>query len=254
MCRHLAYLGPAVTLQALVVDPPYSLQQQSWAPRQQCHGRMNVDGFGVGWYAGSRPEPARYRRAQPIWTDRSFASLAGVVTSTCVLGAVRSATSGFPVEESATAPFTRGPWLFSHNGRVDGFRTGAAAELARALPRQEVAQVESVVDSALLFALAAFRLAAGAPIGEALAGVVDDVLAVTTGRLNLLATDGSRLAATACGDTLWTHAGADAVVVASEPYDDDAGWEQVPAGSLVTADLTAGVTVTPLDRAVAAGP
>ena len=46
-----------------VMDPPHSLVEQAWAPRWQRHGTMNVDGFGVGWYADGDPVPARYRRA-----------------------------------------------------------------------------------------------------------------------------------------------------------------------------------------------
>src|SRR6266571_1966469 len=78
MCRHLAYLGPPATLRALLLDPPHGLGTQAWAPRRQCHGTMNVDGFGVGWYADGDPVPARYRRAGPIWADPGFADLARV--------------------------------------------------------------------------------------------------------------------------------------------------------------------------------
>ena len=56
MCRHLAYLGPPVTLRSLLTDPPSGLGTQAWAPRRQRHGTMNVDGFGVGWYADGRPQ------------------------------------------------------------------------------------------------------------------------------------------------------------------------------------------------------
>ena len=124
MCRHLAWLGPPRTLQDLVVDQPHSLYQQSWAPRRQRHGTVNVDGFGVGWYAPDREQPVRYRRGQPIWTDASFASLAPTVASRCVLAAVRSATPGTAPDESAAAPFTHGRWLFSHNGRLTDWTVG----------------------------------------------------------------------------------------------------------------------------------
>src|SRR5216683_1166700 len=94
MCRHLAYLGRPVTLRALLTDPPHGLGTQAWAPRRQCHGTMNVDGFGVGWYADGDPVPARYRRAGPIWADSGFADLARVTRTRAVLAAVRSATAG----------------------------------------------------------------------------------------------------------------------------------------------------------------
>ena len=89
MCRHLAYLGPAATLRSVIIDPPHGLYRQAWAPRLQRHGTVNADGFGVGWYAPGDPDPARYRRAEPIWGDESFADVARVTRSSAVLAAVR---------------------------------------------------------------------------------------------------------------------------------------------------------------------
>src|SRR3954454_20118538 len=148
MCRHLAYLGPAITLEALLLAPTHSLLRQSWAPRLQCHGTVNADGFGVGWWQpGHRPEPARYRRAIPMWADRSFASLAGVVTASSVVAAVRSATPPLPVEESGCAPFTAGPWLFSHNGVIDGWSEGRSETLRRTVTQSRAVTIEGVSDS-----------------------------------------------------------------------------------------------------------
>ena len=94
MCRHLAYLGPQASLGSLLIDPPHSLYRQAWAPRRQRHGTVNADGFGIGWYAGSDPVPARYRRGEPIWGDPSLPDVARVTSSGAVLAAVRSATPG----------------------------------------------------------------------------------------------------------------------------------------------------------------
>ena len=247
MCRHLAYLGPPVGLDALLLSPEHSLLRQSHAPRHQSHGRMNADGFGAGWYDHTvRAEPARYRSARPMWSDASFASLARLVRADALLAAVRSASPGMPVEETGAAPFTHGRWLFSHNGLVDDFHGDAGVALRRTLGDRGSAALLGHCDSEVLFALTLARLDAGAEPGEALASVVGDVLAVGPARLNLLLTDGHRIAATACGDTLVArqHPG-DAVVVASEPFDDDPGWEPVPDASLVRATPTS-VTVTPL--------
>jgi len=91
MCRHLAYLGPAVTLREAIIDPPYGLYRQAWAPRMMRNsGTMNVDGFGAGWYPDDDPIPARYRHAGPIWADPSFADLTRVTRSGALLA--RSAT------------------------------------------------------------------------------------------------------------------------------------------------------------------
>jgi glutamine amidotransferase len=54
-------------------------------------------------------------------------------------------------------------------------------------------------------------------------------------RLNLLATDGTRLVATTWGDTLSVLTTEDGVALASEPWDDDPAWTDVPDRHLVVA-------------------
>jgi gamma-glutamyl hercynylcysteine S-oxide hydrolase len=237
MCRHLAYVGPSVTLEKLIIKPEHSLLQQSFAPRYQTHGTINADGFGVGWYdRDKRVEPARYRTTRQIWADLSFASIAGLVSSNAVLAAVRSASPGMPIEETSTPPFTEGPWLFSHNGFVPGFRTGVGRELRRKVSETRALGIAGATDSELLFALVLDRLDADTPPADALVSVIGLVEELTTARLNLLLTDGDRIAATACRNSLFVlddRQLTDAVVVASEPYGDDAGWEVVKDGSVV---------------------
>ncbi len=251
MCRHLAYLGPPVTVHALVFGPPCGLARQAWAPRRQRHGTMNVDGFGIGWYAEGDPVPARYRRAGPIWADPSFADLARVTRTRALLAAVRSATEGTEGGAAAAAPYASGRWLFSHNGRLDGWPAAAGA-LAAGLPAGELLTLEARCDSALAWALVAARLKAGEPPGQALASVLAGFgRHGVTGRFNFLLTDGEVISATAAGDTLCyrvagTAGSGDAgVVVASEPGDDGPGWTEVPEGSVLTATADA-VEVHPL--------
>jgi glutamine amidotransferase len=237
MCRHLAYVGPSVTLEKLIIKPEHSLLQQSFAPRYQTHGTINADGFGVGWYdRDKRAEPARYRTTRPIWADASFASVAGLVTSNAVLAAVRSASPGMAIDETSTPPFIEGPWLFSHNGFVPGFGTGVGRTLRRQVSETRAHAIAGATDSELLFALVLDRLDAGAPPADALVAVIGLVEERTTARLNLLLTDGERVAATACRNSLFVFDDRQltgAVVIASEPYDDDPSWEVVEDGSIV---------------------
>ena len=237
MCRHLAYVGPSVTLEKLIIEPEHSLRQQAFAPRHQTHGTINADGFGVGWYdRDKRAEPARYRTTRPIWADASFASIAGLVTSNAVLAAVRSASPGMAIDETSTPPFTEGPWLFSHNGFVPGFSTGVGRTLRRKASEARAHAMAGKTDSELLFALALDRLDAGASPADALVAVIGLVEELTTARLNLLLTDGERVAATACRNSLFVFDDRQltgAVVIASEPYDDDPSWEVVDDGSVV---------------------
>ena len=171
MCRHLAYLGPPVALHGLLLDPPFGLLRQSWAPRRQRNGLLNADGFGVGWYAPDDPVPARYRRDRPMWTDANLPELARVVRSGAVLAAVRSGTDGMGHAESAAAPFRDGRWLFSHNGAMPGWPS-CAAGLAATLPPERLLHLDASSDSALLWALTHARVDAGAPLADALATTV----------------------------------------------------------------------------------
>jgi gamma-glutamyl hercynylcysteine S-oxide hydrolase len=202
---------------------------QSYAPRRQSHGRVNADGWGVGFFAPASPEPARWRSNRPFWADASFASVAPVIGSSCVVAAVRSATAGMPVDETAVAPFQRGRWLLSHNGVADRSVLGPHPA------------AESACDSALLAAhLFDF--------GPERAGefVTDLGKRDPGGRLNLLLTDGERILATRWGETLSVLRTDDGVVVASEPCDDDPRWTDVPDHHLVR--IEAGeVTITDLE-------
>jgi glutamine amidotransferase len=237
MCRHIVYLGSPVTLEELLLSPEYSLLTQAYAPRHQSHGAVNADGFGVGWYdLERRPEPAQYRTSRPMWTDPSFASIAGMITSGAILAAVRSASPGMPVEETGTPPFSEGKWLFSHNGLVPGFHHGVGRDLRRGLSERRATGILGASDSELLFGLVLDRLDDGASPGEALADVVKTVNALTTARLNMVLTDGERAAATAWRNSLFildNRLMDGTTVVASEPYDGDLAWENVPDGSLV---------------------
>ncbi|MFJ9870615.1 ergothioneine biosynthesis protein EgtC [Streptomyces sp. NPDC101165] len=247
MCRHLAYLGPEEPLGRLLVEPPHSLFRQSWAPRRQRYGTVNADGFGVGWYAPGDPVPARYRRSGPIWADLSFTDLARVVRAGAVLAAVRDATRAGADGEAAAAPFAADRWLFSHNGAIAGW-PDSAAPLVSALPPVELLSLEARTDSAFVWALVLHRLRLGDGPADALGGAVRELAeAAPASRLNLLLTDGTTITATAWGDSLWyrTEPGT-GTVVASEPYDDDPLWQEVPDRTVLTASRT-GVLLAPLE-------
>ncbi len=226
MCRHLGWLGKPRSLAALILEPPQGLLVQSYAPRRQQHGLLNADGWGAGFFDGDVPR--RWRSAAPLWGDVSFASVAPALASHCVVAAVRSATVGMPIEASATAPFTDGSWLLSHNGVVNRgvLKTTDCAE--------------SVCDSAIL-AAAIFDRGV-----ESLGEVIADIGAADPhARLNILAANGSRMLATTWGDTLSMLHAADGVVLASEPYDDHPDWQDIGDCHLVEV-TAAGVEVTAL--------
>ncbi|ALG08897.1 ergothioneine biosynthesis protein EgtC [Kibdelosporangium phytohabitans] len=239
MCRHLGYLGPAVSAASLVLHPPHSLLRQSWAPADmRGGGTINADGFGVGWFAGDGATV--YRRASPMWTDSALPGLLGPLRATGVLAAVRSATVGMPVVETAAAPFTDGRWLFSHNGVVRGWPSSVES-LAAGLPVADLMTLDAPTDAALLWALVRARLRDGQGPCDAVADTVCAVAELAPdSRLNLMLTDGRTLVATAWTHSLSTLVTEDSAVIASEPWDTDPRWTPVPDRHIVTATATPG--------------
>lgn len=217
MCRHLAYVGDEVSIKSVLFDPPHGVVQQAWAPRWQRHGTMNVDGFGVGWYSGGDPVPARYRRTGPIWADDCLPDLARVTRTGAMLCAVRSASVGTDMGASAAAPYAEGSWLFSLNGALVGWSAAAGGSttprrrmpaavkaesagesitephpaipdsaadavaavlrLAERLPAAELLGLQARCDTALLWAMVLHRLRAGLHAAEALTGTITEIWA-----------------------------------------------------------------------------
>ncbi len=237
MCRHLAYLGPSRSLSSVLYEPAHSLEAQGRTPRLQREGAVNADGWGVGWWDASvGPEPARFRTERTMWTDQTFRATAEVTHAEAFVAAVRNASSPTPIEAIGNAPFTSGPWLFSLNGFVAGFRSGVREQLVPAITRSRARAIEGSSDSEVLFALVLDQLDAGGTPAEALAEVTSRVLALATGKLNLLLSDGHEITATTGGNSLFFLAGrglaAGGMLLASEPLDDDPGWTSVPDESL----------------------
>ena len=179
------------------------------------------------------PLPARWRAARPLWGDASFASVAPHVTSRAILAAVRSATVGMPIDETRDRAVHPRPLA----------ALAQRPARPRLLPDSAWRGAESVCDSAVL---ASWLLEAP---GRAWTNAyASSARRIPAARLNVLAGDGDRILATTWGDTLSVLVGPDGVVVASEPYDDDPGWRDIPDRSLLTATPD-GVAVTDLGEA-----
>lgn len=234
MCRHLAYLGPPVALDDLLFTAPHSLAHQARHPSHQISGDTNPDGWGVAWYDAPRTPPGRYRTVTPVWDDDEFARRAPSIRSGAFLAAARLASPGATLVDTGNAPFVEGAWSFSLNGIVHGFPGAVGDDLrARVVPERR-ARIVGDADTEVLFALVLQHLDAGMSPGDALAAVVHDVLAITTGRLNLLLSDGASVHGTRVGNSLFRRG----PVLASEPTDDAAGWVEIPDHTLtvLTAD------------------
>jgi gamma-glutamyl hercynylcysteine S-oxide hydrolase len=229
VCRHVAHLGPPSALHELLFGAPHSLRAQAWRPRHQDVGDSNPDGWGVAWYVDGSPIPERHRTVAPIWDDDAFVARSRTIETRAFLAAARLASPGAALDATGNAPFCSGRWLFSLNGIVSGFHRDVGPALRTRVSATRLAEVEGDTDSEVLFAMVLDRLDADEPPASALAAVVHDVLTVTSGRINLLLTDGETIAATRSGRSLFTRGS----TVASEPLDDDRGWREVPDDSVV---------------------
>jgi ergothioneine biosynthesis protein EgtC len=206
MCRFTLYLGPPIRLDSLLIEPAHSLLLQSFHASERAEP-LNGDGFGVGWYAPDlAPRPAVFRSITPAWNNTNLRSLAGVVSSPCVLAHVRAATTGMPVSEANCHPFQRDSFLFMHNGHVGSFRDIRRALLA-SLCDEAFEAIRGSTDSEHVFALfldefiksdASDERALARSLSRAVwrcVSLVDEVRGGHPSYLNLAVSDGNRAAA-----------------------------------------------------------
>src|SRR5215218_1289301 len=198
MCRWLAYSGDPIPIEWLVLQPEYSLIDQS------LHARLgatttNGDGFGIGWYDENCERPGLYRSVHPAWNDRNLRELAAHISSRLFFAHIRAST-GTAVQETNAHPFRHGRWLFMHNGLVRGY-SRLRRDLLLRLDADSIAELEGSTDSELLFHLALTFGLVDDPVGalERMAGCVEDVGA-THGiehplQMSVAVTDGTRIVA-----------------------------------------------------------
>src|SRR4051812_42767202 len=150
MCRWLAYHGPELPLEKVIIDMPHSIIQQSLKAR---YGReTNADGLGLGWY---RPGGVGlYRHIGPAWSDINLREIATQVSSPLFFAHVRaSTTASAPVQQTNCHPFRYGHWLWMHNGSIRDFPR-LKRDLALAIDPSLFSELQGSTDSEAMFYLA----------------------------------------------------------------------------------------------------
>ena len=244
MCRLVAYLGAPITPAHLVFDGAHSLYEQSWAPQELLHGTINADGYGVVWYADGRP--ARLAELRPIWYDSDLRGTLASLSSGCMLAGLRNGTPGIPLDRSGVPPLVFEKWSFMLNGFVPDFRLQHMRALRAELPDDLYAELRGPSDSETLFLLAVAAIRGGATLPEALERVAktvyDRVGREIEAQMNLILSDGERIAAVRSGTLLETNSlylakrppfAPDGIVLASERLDSGAVWEPVDGHSWI---------------------
>ncbi|MDB9494794.1 ergothioneine biosynthesis protein EgtC [Spirulina major CS-329] len=259
MCRLLAYLGPPLQLDRIVIKPPHSLVVQSYAPQEMQEALLNADGFGLGWYHRDRAElPYLYKNTCPIWNDVNLPHLTRYVETRCMVGYVRSATPGLAVDLGNCQPFSKGHLLFSHNGYIDRFRHTLRRPIRNLLSEKADEWVQGSTDSEYLYALVLTYLAQ-MPLEEAIAAALHQIGDLARSPFckftaTTIASTGDRLIACRYANfdilpTLyWLQNDPhypEAVILASEPL--FAGnWQPCPPQSRLIVEPSLDVTITPL--------
>jgi glutamine amidotransferase len=249
MCRLAAYLGPAISLQQFLLDPPHSLYRQSWEPQELKYAKLNADGFGIGWYSPDEI-PSTYINALPIWSDSNLPALARTLVNSLWLAEVRSATPGNPVHQFNTAPFSDPQLLFVHNGFIRNFHEQVQPEITAMLAPEIAADIHGNTDSEYLFACLRQLLLddeslqlpdALCQLIELLSEIVEDQAAL----LNIIVTDGICHYATRhalhheCPSLYYTtddELFPGGQLIASERFSEDSFWQAVPEHHMLILD------------------
>jgi len=253
MCRWIAYTGPRLRLDELLIKPAHSLMTQSRHARESTFA-INADGYGVGWYTSSSPVPGVYHETRPAWNDENLKSLASHLASPLFMSHIRAATSA--VSRTNCHPFTFENWMFQHNGAIGGFDE-IRHELDGAINPTIYASKRGCTDSETMFGLCLTEGLRDDPAGSiarmisrvesarAAAGVADPfnmTVAVSDGASLWAARFGTggegpslyHTASRAALDQASASAGVfeeAATIVVSEPLDDcSEHWMEVPGG------------------------
>ena len=247
MCRLFGMSGGSEPVEARfwLLQAQDSLSQQS---------RREPDGTGLGWF-GDDGRPHVSKQPLAAYEDRTFARQAQRVRSRTFVAHVRYATTGALLAQN-THPFEQAGRLLAHNGMVEDL-DALERELGPAMDR-----VHGDTDSERVFALITREIERLGDVGDGITSAARWIAAnLRMLAINLILIDASDLWALRYPDVhdlfvLERSAGAPldhsrggriratseelaqrpAVVVATEPMDDDPGWRPLSNGELLHVD------------------
>jgi glutamine amidotransferase len=277
MCRLYGFRANEPTrVECSLVHAQNALMSQS---RNDMHNLPNDHGWGIAAY----PDGVPYleKQAWAAWKGEHFRKAAALVYSHAVIAHVRRATVGPPGLEN-THPFVHGKWAFAHNGTLPEFARVRELMLREITPEHRN-EIGGASDSEHIFR---YLLSLwGRRPERRLMDILHDGINRIVGwcreaapdkavGLNVLWTDGERMAGSRLGRTLW-YVERDGVhlcpicgephvhhkhevryrciEIASEPITDEP-WTEVPNGTVYGVDPDMALKFAPLEEALAAPP
>ena len=246
---------------------------------------QHPDGWGVAYYVDGSPHLTKSSEA--ALDCALFRRVSGIVSSETVVAHVRKATVG---EKSVlnAHPFQHGKWVFAHNGEIQNFaevREDVVHEIAPGLRRFILGDT----DSEVIFFLFLSQLSRHGPLGgnfgleETIAALAETSARIieicdtkargTESILNFLVTNGTTLAATRKGKSLFwsthktlcsdrdtcpnlsfecehpTETGfVNHLLISSEELGGDNIWQEVPVGQVIGVDWRMRLVNRPLHQ------
>jgi predicted glutamine amidotransferase len=242
MCRLLGIVGKrAVPVSECLTTAKRSLSVLS---------REHPDGWGVALHSRTSAGWRVHRSTERAHACGEFRRVAEEGAAEVVIAHVRQKTVGHTSIDN-THPFTRGRWVFAHNGTVRRIDV-----LEGRSSRRRLREIQGDTDTERLFAFFLSRLDEAGLADEPASAATDRVVAEATrelrgceelGAWNYLLSDGKVLYAHRFGRSMCVLARRDAVLVASEPITDEP-WAEVPEGALLRVEQSDSPHVVHLPR------
>lgn len=157
MCRILAYLGPEIPLESLLLTPDNSLINQALDPER--HPQLQLAGWGFGAWSEHllKPEaPLLYHRPMAAFYDDNALGIIPSLQASAVLAHVRAAaydsTTVLADENCHPFSFTGTPWIVAQNGDLPHWQL-LQRELLRHCDDTYLAQMRGTTDTEFLYVL-----------------------------------------------------------------------------------------------------
>ncbi|ASJ76778.1 Gamma-glutamyl-hercynylcysteine sulfoxide hydrolase [Granulosicoccus antarcticus IMCC3135] len=157
MCRVLAYIGPEIPIESLLLEPENSLINQTLDP--ELHPLLQLAGWGFGAWGEHllKPEQALlYRRPMAAFYDDNAKSFIPSLQASTMLAHVRAAAynSNTVLADENCHPFSykETPWIIAQNGALPNWRV-LQKELLSHCKDKYLEQMRGTTDTEFLYVL-----------------------------------------------------------------------------------------------------
>lgn len=157
MCRVLAYIGPEIPLEDLLLTPSNSLVNQALDPER--YPDLHLAGWGFGAWSEHLLEPENpfvYRRPMAAFYDDNATRIIPSLQVSTMLGHVRAAaydSSAVIVDENCHPfSFDETPWILAQNGDLPGWML-LQRELLKHCEDRYLKQMRGTTDTEFLYVL-----------------------------------------------------------------------------------------------------